>query len=245
MFVPQDLPHRLALASIAELPLGRKARVLDVGCGEGRLLDLLKTAGFNARGVESSAKAVAAAQRKGLAVKRAAWPDFADGPYDAIVMCRFLHHAKALDQSVLRAHELLRPRGFLLVDDFAFAEATPELARWTHRILQMLMSNGVASPARDPFLTGILRARGRIGPWRHGQAKAFHHGAAMARAIQIAFGNLKAKTVPYAYRYLVRTLPPRKAFGALAEALFFLECEAGKKINGFLIGRQFVARKER
>ena len=48
-------------------PADREARILDLGCGHGALLHMLRVAGYrNATGVDSSPEQVAAAQRLGI-----------------------------------------------------------------------------------------------------------------------------------------------------------------------------------
>jgi methionine biosynthesis protein MetW len=74
---------RIDLTVIAGM-VGEKTRVLDVGCGDGELLQLLATTkGVDARGIELSRDGVAQSVSKGLAVIQGdADTDLADYPDD-------------------------------------------------------------------------------------------------------------------------------------------------------------------
>ena len=91
------LKHDLTMAEAARGPGGSRvdllvvadmvepgARVLDVGCGDGELLQLLETRGVDGRGIELSREGVNACVAKGLAVVQGdADTDLADYPDDA------------------------------------------------------------------------------------------------------------------------------------------------------------------
>ncbi len=51
--------------------LNREFEVLDIGCGRGEFLEILKEAGFRARGIDSSPQMVARCRAKGLDVEQA------------------------------------------------------------------------------------------------------------------------------------------------------------------------------
>ena len=48
-----------------------RSKVLDIGCGRGEFLELMRDAGVNARGIEISAESIALCRHKGLAVEAA------------------------------------------------------------------------------------------------------------------------------------------------------------------------------
>lgn len=81
---------RIDFKVIADL-VGQGSRVLDVGCGEGTLLELLETArGVDGRGIELSQAGVNAAVARGLAVIQGdADSDLAqypDGAFDYVIL---------------------------------------------------------------------------------------------------------------------------------------------------------------
>ncbi|MET0873858.1 MAG: methionine biosynthesis protein MetW, partial [Pseudolabrys sp.] len=64
--------------------ISRGSKVLDVGCGDGDLLQLLETHGIDGRGIELSREGVNECVAKGLAVIQGdADTDLADYPDDA------------------------------------------------------------------------------------------------------------------------------------------------------------------
>ncbi len=85
---------RLDLGVIANLvPAG--ARVLDLGCGDGALLDeLIRHRGCEGQGVEVSAEAFHVCVARGIPVVTAdideGLPDFADGSFDVVVLSQTL-----------------------------------------------------------------------------------------------------------------------------------------------------------
>src|SRR6266700_5771240 len=98
------------------------APVLDVGCGRGELLSLLREAGVEARGIDADADMVAYAQGEGLDVEQADLLVYlerlGDGELGGIFMAQVVEH---LPPAVLvRAFELaaakLKPRGVLIAE---------------------------------------------------------------------------------------------------------------------------------
>jgi glycosyltransferase involved in cell wall biosynthesis/SAM-dependent methyltransferase len=98
------------------------APVLDIGCGRGELLDLLREAGIEARGIDLDAGMVARSREKGHYVEQADAIDYLkgldDGLVGALVGLQMIEHLPY--SSLLRFFELalakLRPGGILLVE---------------------------------------------------------------------------------------------------------------------------------
>jgi methionine biosynthesis protein MetW len=90
----RPLSDRLDLRLIAEM-VEPRTRVLDIGCGDGALLDILvHERGVDGRGIEIDMREVAAAVAQGLAVIHAdADTDLAfypDGAFDYVILSRTL-----------------------------------------------------------------------------------------------------------------------------------------------------------
>ena len=98
------------------------APVLDVGCGRGELLALLREAGVEARGVDADADMVAFARGEGLDVEQAdALPHLeaiADGSLGAVVATQVVEHLPppALVRLLELAARKLRPGGVLVAE---------------------------------------------------------------------------------------------------------------------------------
>ncbi len=102
--------------------LREQGPVLDVGCGRGELVGLLREAGVEARGIDADADMVAYAQGDGLPVEQAdavAHLDATeDGSLGAIMMAQVVEHLPppVLVRVLELAAEKLRPGGLLIAE---------------------------------------------------------------------------------------------------------------------------------
>jgi 2-polyprenyl-3-methyl-5-hydroxy-6-metoxy-1,4-benzoquinol methylase len=90
-------------------------RLLDVGCGEGHLVDVARAAGWDARGIDLSLAAVEICRSFGLDVDRT---DFFDeklprSSFDVITMIELIEHVAEPAAFFARAEELLAVGGVL------------------------------------------------------------------------------------------------------------------------------------
>jgi 2-polyprenyl-3-methyl-5-hydroxy-6-metoxy-1,4-benzoquinol methylase len=107
----------------ALLPADRGAPILDIGCGPGGTLQALQRAGYaSVMGIDLSAEAVAACERKGLSVRRCDLLDFAathaGPPFALIVMSHVLEHLpkeRIIGAVAAIRNRLLAPGGSLFV----------------------------------------------------------------------------------------------------------------------------------
>ena len=93
------------------------ARILEIGCGDGELALHL-----GAVALDSSPDAVDLARARGVDARLATWPCDIDGPFDAVLFSRSLHHITPLDEAVARI-----PAPLVLIEDFSFADASPRV----------------------------------------------------------------------------------------------------------------------
>jgi 2-polyprenyl-3-methyl-5-hydroxy-6-metoxy-1,4-benzoquinol methylase len=96
------------------------ARVLDVGCGEGVFLDLLRAAGRQGVGVDSSADDLAPARARGLEVVQddgIAYLERAEASFDGVFCAHVIEHLppEAAVRLLTAAHRALRPGGRLVL----------------------------------------------------------------------------------------------------------------------------------
>jgi len=100
-------------------------RILDVGCGNGRFLEILRDAGspeWRLEGIEIDAAAAEACRAKGFRAQVGRVEDFRDAEgFDAIVMLQLIEHVDDPVAICRRVFELLRPGGHFIVE-------TPNLA---------------------------------------------------------------------------------------------------------------------
>ena len=117
--------------------LGRTtAEIVDVGCGDGRLLDILRRfgpAGWQLSGVEIGAGAAARAAGKGFAVRGGDFEalDLGDwsGRFDLALMHHVIEHTRDPRAAVRKVATLLRPGGLFSIE-------TPETAGWDYDLFR-------------------------------------------------------------------------------------------------------------
>lgn len=104
-----------------------RGRLLDVGCGHGLLVDEARAAGWDAEGIELSARAAAyARERLGLRVREQTLAELS-GSFGAIVLADVLEHLDDPLGALDRCVEMLTPGGTLCV-------VTPNPASRTARV---------------------------------------------------------------------------------------------------------------
>ncbi len=97
-------------------------RVLDLGCGRGEFLDLMKEAGIAARGVDLSEECVALCRARGLEVERADLFEYldglADGSLDGIFCAQVVEHLppERIPGLIGLAHAKLERGGLLAIE---------------------------------------------------------------------------------------------------------------------------------
>ena len=113
------------------------ARILEVGCGEGRLTSALIDLGYHAHGIDPRAPDGPAFERVQLEELRV------DQPYDAAVAVVSLHHLHDLPLAVERLADAIAPGGLLVIDEFDRARLDPATTAWLWRQRQALATVGL------------------------------------------------------------------------------------------------------
>jgi SAM-dependent methyltransferase len=115
---------------------GPGARLLDVGAGRGRFVVSAGAAGYLARGIEPSARGVAAAREAGAAVDRLGieQASFGSASFDAITLWHVLEHLDRPQAALVQIGGWLRTDGALLVGvpNLASVQARLGGERWYH-----------------------------------------------------------------------------------------------------------------
>ena len=140
----RELLGRSDYAIISDI-VDAKSRVLDLGCGEGELLEwLAKNKGVDARGVELSGSKVQRAIARGVSVFQCdidqALADYPDQAFDYVILSQTLQETLKPRQ-VLREMLRVGRRGIV---------AFPNFGHWTVR-LSMLMSGRAPRTKLFPY----------------------------------------------------------------------------------------------
>lgn len=129
-------------ALLALIPPGPPGRLLDIGTGTGRVLELLAPRVRQALGVDASKAMLALARARlsapGLAHCAVRQADMyrlplADRSFDTVVLQMVLHHAEVPQAAILEAARVLSPGGTLLVIDLAEHDRTDMTDKLAHR----------------------------------------------------------------------------------------------------------------
>lgn len=238
--MPLDLPTQETLRFVREAaPAG--ARVLEVGCGAGAVAAELARAGCRVIGVDASPDAVAAARDRGVDARHAQWPDFRCEPQDVVFFGRSLHHVADLDGAVARAAESLAAGGCVVVEDFAYVEASPAARAWTHATARLLAACGILAPKPDSLLAHMLRSPSGDAAWA-ARDPHVHSAAAMEAALRSRFADVTAVRAPYLFRWFAEALPEDARTADALAVILDLERTLGDLTPSFLVGRRWVAR---
>jgi ubiquinone/menaquinone biosynthesis C-methylase UbiE len=157
------------------LPRKGLGRLLDIGTGTGRLLELVAPRVAAALGVDASRAMLALARarlaRAGLGHCAVRLADMyrlplPDGSFDAVVLQMVLHHAEAPAAALAEAARVLRPGGMLLVIDLAPHENADCLQRLAHRwpgfsdaAMRLLLEEAGLAPGEPVAVPGALEVR--------------------------------------------------------------------------------------
>jgi ArsR family transcriptional regulator len=162
-------------ALLGLLPQGGLGRVLDIGTGTGRLLELLAprlTAGL---GVDASRAMLALARarlaRPGLTHCAVRLADMyrlplPDAGFDLVLLHMVLHHAEDPAAAVAEAARVLRPGGRIVIVDLVPHQSAEALHRLAHRwpgfsdaAMHGLLAAAGLAPAREIGVAGALDVR--------------------------------------------------------------------------------------
>ena len=189
------------------------SRVLEVGCGAGDLAAALGAAGHCVVAIDANAERVAEARARGVDARVAAFPDFRDVAFDAVLFTHSLHHVHDLAGAVARARELLRPGGALVVEDFTWDELDAGTAAWAYARFDA---------ERDALRFGPRAWRHAGDPlaaWReHFLEHELHGASALRAALAKHFTPVSDAPAPYFFRFVCHSLGDAKDGAALAAA---------------------------
>lgn len=130
----QRLADRQLLRWLTDAGIGPGAAVLDAGAGRGRLVASLRRAGYEARGIEPSARGVERAADAGLELRHESIESHEDSALDAVVLWHVLEHLDDPRAALGRVRSWLRPGGVVVIGVPNIASLQARLAgpEWFH-----------------------------------------------------------------------------------------------------------------
>lgn len=113
------------------LKLFPNGKLLEIGCGNGTMLQNMQQAGWTVTGVDFDPKSVNIARQSGLPVHLGdiAEQNFAPDSFDAIVMSHVIEHLPDPIATLQECKRILRPGGKLIA-------ITPNVKGYTHRYMK-------------------------------------------------------------------------------------------------------------
>lgn len=208
MRTPRDLMTAQTLAFVAPALPAPRTRLLEIGCGDGDLALRLAEGGHTVVGLDTSTEAVARAISRGVDALEVDWMDYADDRrFDAVLFVRSLHHMRDLATAVARTTSFLRPRGHVIVEDFAFAEVDEATAEWIRSVLFILQAAGRVAAPVDTQASRLLAEGDPLELWFQ-EHHDIHSAAAMEAVLGRHYRILSRTEAPYLYRYLEPCLDP-------------------------------------
>ena len=172
------------------------ARVLEVGCGEGRLARSMSAAGYRVVAIDPDAP-------EESLFKRVTIEEFvASDPFDAAVATLSLHHIVDLDAAVAKIASLVVPGGTFVVVEFASDRLDEATAGWALKHLVPGNEHGWLAHRRSEWIaqdggdddSGFAEYLRR---WA--ASKKFHSAAAMLEVCRSHFGEMHFEPWPYLY----------------------------------------------
>jgi SAM-dependent methyltransferase len=127
--------YRSRARAVRALSGMRSGRVLEVGCGSGHFLHMLRRDGWEAQGVEMSGTDVLYARDVlRLDVFRGTLDEFPSGgdPFDLVLALHVIEHLPSPRQALAKLHALLRPGGRAVIEIPVFGSLQSRIfgARW-------------------------------------------------------------------------------------------------------------------
>lgn len=241
---PQQLGIERVLKFLGE-HLRPRARVLEVGCGDGGLAHRMRKKGYQVVAIDRSEKMARRARDQGVEVLHQDFLEYSPEKgrrFDAVLFTRSLHHIHHLREAIQRSADLLVPRGRILLDEFAVTRMDRSTANWFYDTVDALRAAGTLE-APDHWHPPVEDRRER---WRayHVHHPPLHSDSRMLSALERSFLIERVERVPLLFRYLVDRVPADREGLDLTLWLEQREIELIRQGRVRPLGLRVVARKK-
>jgi hypothetical protein len=152
-----------------------------------------------------------------------------------------LHHITPLGEAIDRARELLKPRGLLLIEDFAPEEVDEITIDWFASVLRSKQAMALINLIPGQLVTDLLSSTNAMDVWQRNRGHDVHSIKTMNEAIAKRFVLHETRSVPYLYRYLIPVLAETSKAASFVNDVFQQETLLGQREEVVLIGRRIVA----
>ncbi len=237
---PIDVPTADTVSFVAS-HAPRGGEILEIGCGAGQVASELSKRGYHVIGVDSDKDAISRARMLGVETVCGEWPDVDVSRVDVVVFTRSLHHISPLPNAIARVHDVLKPRGTILVEDFAFDRVRQSELSWLAKIIGSFETDLAMSPTSENFIAAVLDSNDAISAWHEDHDHELHTIEDMTAEIDQGFTIRESEQVPYLYRYLVDILPESNLAAAFIGNVLAEERRLGIAGSIALIGRRIAA----
>ena len=239
---PTDLPTEHTLQFLNRVLPPGPLRLLDVGCGDGTVAERLQASTpVVVTGIDHSLDAVRSAHDRGVRAIATDFFDYRDGPFDALLFSRSLHHLAPLPKALEHAYDLLAPGGLLIAEEFAIEKVDRETARWFFELSDLLETVGLMPPASG----AVLAASNQLERWyaEHAPHQPIHAGEDLVIGVGSRFELLSQEHAPYLYRYISERIEATDR--GVRVARWVLDLESLRVADGSLqaAGLRLLARK--
>ncbi len=172
---------------LGELP-PPAARVLEIGCGAGKLALDVAEAGYDVLAIDPEAP-------EGAIFRQTTLEELDEtGTFDAVVASRSLHHIADLEAAIERIQALLRPNGRLILVEFAWERMDPDTADW-------YLGQQLALEAAGRLDDVPRSLEDALAAWEE-EHRGLHAGEAMRVSLSRCFRELRFERTPYLHRTL-------------------------------------------
>lgn len=237
---PVDLATAETMEYLQRVLPAPGARILEVGCGAGDVALGLGRAGYDVIGLDVDPDVVGVAKAKGVDATVGSFPleSGVEGPFDAVLFTRSLHHIEGLPAVYDRTRELLANDGVLVVEDWAWNRVDVRTATFASRLLQLGAELGLSD------LDRWMRASDPHEAWHeeHGHHD-LHFGETMWGAAGRWFDTSEIERAPYFYRYFCAGLPDDQKSLRIAARILAMERAMIREGQIIALGMRFSGRR--
>jgi len=192
-------------------------RILEVGSSSGEFLTLLKDEfpALQIVAIDPDADALKEIpEMSGVVVQNVNFLDFRDEEgFDVVVFTKSLHHIFPLDKAVAHAYDLLKPKGFLVAEEFSRNNMNEQSARWFFERAELLFAADIFLSAtessnhrRTRFFHPHLSPLERWANFHsHSHVPVLLGGAELIEAVTLRFGaenTIVLDSIPFLYNHL-------------------------------------------